>query len=214
MKSGGDKGPTEPTPPKLAKRRANKNSPFRAGRTIGERREKLETASERSAAREKVKKKQKRRIISTILIYVALGVLTVVVGIKLFSHEERELPEPEIPTASVEPETYTPTVEIIDENTSLPEDHLTSRMKEYIGQAEADFRELGYIPTRVVIPSGTIREVDFYIDGYSGRIKLITDRGTGVSTEDADRMIRYLASIGVNDFEYIDVRIDGKAYWK
>ena len=37
---------------------------------------------------------------------------------------------------------------------------------------------------------------------------------TAVSVEDADRVIRYLASIGAGSFSYIDVRIEGKAYWK
>ena len=87
-------------------------------------------------------------------------------------------------------------------------------MKEYIGQAEVDFRELGYQPIKAVIPVGSIREVDFYLDGYTGFIKMIIDRGTGVSVEDADRMIKYLADIDVSDFSYIDVRIEGKAYWK
>jgi hypothetical protein len=75
-------------------------------------------------------------------------------------------------------------------------------------------REFGYTPTRAVIPNGAVREVDFYLDGFTGYIKFVTDRGAGVSTEDADRMLHYLASIDVHDFEYIDVRIDGKAYWK
>ena len=87
-------------------------------------------------------------------------------------------------------------------------------MSEYIGQAEVDFRALGYTPVRAVLPAGAIREVDFYLEGYPGYIKLITDRGSAVSVEDADRMLRYLASIEATDFQYIDVRLDGKAYWK
>ena len=37
------------------------------------------------------------------------------------------------------------------------------------------------------------------------------DRGAGVSVEDADRMIKYLNGGG---FEYIDVRVEGKGYYK
>ena len=87
-------------------------------------------------------------------------------------------------------------------------------MKEFIGQTEADLRALGYVPTKAVIPSGSIREVDFYLDSYNGFIKTTIDRGSGVSAEDTDRMIKYLAGIGVNDFTYIDVRIPRKAFWK
>ena len=45
-------------PPKLVKRRDHKNSNFRAGRTIGEKREKLETKRERTVARKKDKQKR------------------------------------------------------------------------------------------------------------------------------------------------------------
>ena len=64
------------------------------------------------------------------------------------------------------------------------------------------------------MPAGAIREIDFYLDGYNGFIKFTLDRATGVSVEDTDRMIRYLAGKGISDFQYIDVRLDGKAYWR
>ena len=91
---------------------------------------------------------------------------------------------------------------------------VTSRMKDYIGQAEVDFRALGLVPVKAVIPAGAIREIDFYLDGKTGFVKTTIDRGTGVSTEDAKRMLDYLESQGITDFEYIDVRLEGKAYWK
>ena len=87
-------------------------------------------------------------------------------------------------------------------------------MNTYIARAEKDFRDLGYTPTKAIIPSGSIREVDLRLDGYTGFIMMTIDRGSAVSAEDADRMIRYLSGMGVSDFSYIDVRIDGKAYWK
>ena len=189
-------------------------SHFHQGRTIGVRREKLETASERTAAYKKVKQKQTRRFVATIVFYVALAALAIFIGIKIFSRPDNNEPISDTPASTTIIVPYTPTIEIVDEAASATGGHLTSRMKEYIGEAEADFRELGYVPTKAVIPNGAIREVDFYLESYNGYIKLITDRGTGVSVEDADRMLRYLASIDVHDFEYIDVRIDGKAYWK
>lgn len=187
---------------------------FTSGRTIGERRERLETASERTAARKKVKQKQTRRLVAAIIFYVALAALVIFFGIKIFSHSDYDESSSDDPTSTTIIVPYAPTIEVIDEAASATGGRLTSRMKEYIGQAEVDFRELGYAPVKAVIPNGTVREVDFYLEGVSGRIKLITDRGTGVSVEDADRMLRYLDSIDVHDFEYIDVRIDGKAYWK
>ncbi len=191
--------------PKLARRSANKKSSLRSGRTIGERRERLETASERSAAHKKRQKKQKLRLVLTISGFVVAIVAAISVILPLF--DEREEPT-YTPSVTVP---YSPTIEVIDEDYS---GELPSSIKEYIGQAEADFRELGYTPVKAVIPSGAIREVDFYLEGYTGFIKLITTRGTAVSVEDADRMIRYLADKGITNFTYIDVRIERKAYWK
>ena len=104
-------------------------------------------------------------------------------------------------------------VEVIDEDATATSG-ITSRMSEYIGQAEVDYRSLGYTPVKAVIPSGAIREVDFYLDGHPGYIKMHIDRPTAVSVEDADRMLRYLADQGTTEFQYIDVRIPYKAYWK
>lgn len=198
----------ENEPPKLARRGMNKKSTLRSGRTIGEQRERLETASERTAKHKKREKKQKARLILTVLGFLGVVALAIFLTIPLFDGRE----EPTYTPTVVVP--YAPTIEVIDEDLMTTGGEITSRMKEYIGQAESDFRELGYTPVKAVIPSGAIREVDFYLDGYTGFIKLVIDRGTGVSVEDADRMIRYLESIGVTDFAYIDVRIEGKAYWK
>lgn len=200
-----EEGEVEIAPPKLVRRKENKNSSWKSGRTIGERREKMETASERAAIHKKNEKKQKYRLAFTVLGF-ALAAVVIVWGVKFF-FENREpenyTPEYEVP--------FVPTIEIVDE---AGHGEITSRMKEYIGQAEADFRELGYVPIKAVIPKSGVREVDFYLNEHPGFIKLVIDRPTGVSVEDADRMIRYLSSQGVTEYTYIDVRIEGKAYWK
>lgn len=193
--------------PVLARRSANRHSYLKAGRTIGEQREKLETANERELARQKDKRKKHFRVFFVSAGFIILAAILAIIYFEFFHEDGRKA------TAEVEDYTYVPTVEIVDED-SAAGGEITSRMKDYIGQAEADFRSLGYQPVRVVIPTGTIREVDFYLDGYPGFIKMIIDRGTAVSVEDADRMLRYLASQGIAEFQYIDVRISGKAYWK
>ena len=194
--------------PKLANRNANRRSSLYSGRTIGEKREKLETASERAAVHKKIKKKQNFRIFITFLslILIALGLFYF--GSLFFGDKEEAA---QVSTTIVVP--YAPTIEVVDEDSSN-KDALTARMKEYIGQAEADLRELGYTPIKAVIPTGAIREVDFYLDGYNGFVKFTIDRGSGVSAEDTDRVLRYLAAQGITGFQYIDVRLDGKAYWK
>ena len=194
--------------PKLVRRHENRKSTIKSGRTIGEKREKLETANERAAARKKDKRKNATRVALTILGFIIL--VAALAGLFLMFTREGEggayKNTVEIP--------YSPTIEVIDEDSAATGGELTNRMSEYIGMAEADFRTLGYTPIKAVLPTGSIREVDFYLENYSGFIKLLIDRGTAVSAEDADRMLRYLAEQGITEFEYIDVRIEGRAYWK
>lgn len=194
---------------KPARRLMNRKSTIKSGRTIGEKREKLETASERTAIHKKNKAKKNLRIIGTSIGFIIVAGLLVLIILPLFHHANDD------PASGTIVVPVKPTIEIIDEAaTTNSEEHLTSRMKEYIGQVEACFRELGYTPVKAVIPIGAIREVDFYLEDQSGYIKMVVDRGSGVSVEDADRMIRYLASEDVEEYQYIDVRIDGKAYWR
>ena len=196
------------TQPKLVNRRDNRKSTFRMGRTIGEKREKLETANERAAARKKDKQKKATRIALTVIGFLILIIILIILAIVLISNNKVDDAE----VQGVVAENYQPTIEIIDEDNANGQ--FTSRMKSYIGQAEKDFKDLNYIPVKAVIPSAAIREVDFYLEGKPGFIKMVVDRETAVSVEDADRMIRYLEGTGVGEYEYIDVRIEGKAYWK
>ena len=199
---------SESTPPKLVRRRENRHSVLKTGRTLSAKREHIETSTERIIAHQKFKKRQNIRILLTIVIFAIAIAALVGLGVALSKNTSEE-PSKESHNELV---VYQPTIEIIDED-SLSS-HITNRMKEYIGQAEADYRELGLIPVKAVIPTGAIREVDFYLDGHPGFIKMILDRETAVSVEDASRMINYLEKQGISDYQYIDVRIPGKAYWK
>ena len=201
---------TSKTPPKLVSRRDHRKSTFKLGRTIGAKREKLETANERVAARKKDKKKQTIRITVTLVGFLILAVILVGLCLSFV----RDSKEAESVTITNENNTPQPTIEIIDENSTQAGGQLTSRMITYVGQAEQVFRSLGYTPIKAMLPSGAIREVDFYLENSPGFIKMIVDRGAGVSVEDADRLLRYLSDMSIEDFIYIDVRIDGKAYWK
>ena len=193
--------------PMLVRRRANHHSSIKSGRTIGEQREHLETANERLAARKKDKRKKHFRVFFVSIGFLILAAILAIIYFEFFHEDEKKAP------AVVEDYTYAPTIEIIDEDSGAGSE-ITSRMKDYIGQAEADFRSLGYRPVKVVIPTGSIREIDFYLEDYTGFIKMFIDRPTAVSVEDADRMLRYLAEQGISEFQYIDVRIPRKAYWK
>ncbi|MBR6965073.1 hypothetical protein IKH83_02040 [Candidatus Saccharibacteria bacterium] len=198
-----------PKPPKLASRRSNRKSSLKLGRTIAAERERLETSSERMAARKKGKKKKVIRFFITIAVFVVFFGFAVYLIVSMIN-KDAELNEQEAEIEAI----FNPTIEILDMDAVLTGKAMTTRMRNYIGQAEVDFKDLKYQPVKAVIPSGSIREVDFYLEGYNGYIKTTIDRGTGVTVEDADRMLRYLSGIGVEDFEYIDVRVDGKGYWK
>lgn len=203
------------TPPTLARRKMNKNSAIRSGRTIGERRERLETRNERMAARKKDKKKAAWRIVLTLIGFAIISGILIYLCFYLFNAGQSEIDDSDTDVASVANETdlQGPTIQVIDED-STAGGKITSRMNLYIAQVEQDFRELGYTAIKAVIPTGAIREVDFYLEGYNGFIKTTIDRAAAVSVEDADRMIRYLADQEINDFQYVDVRIDKRAYWK
>lgn len=192
--------------PKLVKRRLNRHSTMKSGRTIGEKREKIETSNERMTAHKQAKRQKRARVIFVSTCFLILIAIFIVTYFLFFEKKEEVFVQPNNTT------TYKPTIEVIDENTA--DSGITSRMNEYIGQAEADFRDLGYQPIKAVLPNGSIREVDFYLDGYSGYIKTVVDRGAAVSVEDVDRMIRYLTSQGIMEFKYIDVRVSGKAFWQ
>lgn len=185
-----------------------RNTRIQSGRTIAERREKLETASERAETHKRNRTKQILRITFTVIGFIAAAFFVIyIIGLLFGPREDESISN----TITVKP---SPTIEVIDEASSTT-GGITSRMKDYIGQAEVDFRDLGYNPSKAVIPNGAIREVDFYLDGYNGYIKMTIDRDSAVSVEDADRMIRYLKDAGRGEtFSYIDVRIEGKAYWK
>lgn len=193
--------------PKLVSRREHKKSTFRQGRTIGAKREHLETANERAAARKKDKYKKTLRVTTSIILFAIFIIVLAVLIVTFVSRGESS------PVAQYIP-AYEPTIEIIDESSSSNSDKITSRMKEYIGQAETSFKEKGYTLVKAIIPQGSIREVDFYLEGQKGYFKAITDREAGVTVEDADRMLRYLASQGITEFEYIDLRTDGRAFWR
>lgn len=201
----------ENSPPKLARRNTNRRSTLKTGRTLSAKRDRLETSSERAANHQRLKHHQRLRF--AISFIASLMIISAVIGVGLLIAGSSKEPSPELSSTATPAIVYKPTIEVIDEDTGTS-GTITSRMSEYIGQAEVDFRELGLIPIKAIIPAGAIREVDFYLDGHPGFIKMILDRDTAVSVEDAARMIHYLEEQGVTDYQYIDVRLSGRAYWK
>lgn len=186
-----------------------RSSKIVVGRTIGEKREHLETKNERAAARKKDKQKKVTRIIFSTIGLLLLVVILILI-IRNFLNEKREEPISESNVVM----SFEPSIEIVDASASATGGKISNRMREYIGQVEIALRDLGYTPVKAAIPTNSIREVDFYLEDHDGYIKTITDRGAGVTVEDADRMLRYLDEQDITDFEYIDVRTEGRAFWR
>lgn len=175
---------------------------MRLGRTIVAEREKTESESERMQARHKQKV---RKYVTIGVVLMALVVVAVAISVVLPEMLKTEEVE------EVVREEFAPTVAIEDASGA---DLVTARVREYVGMAEADFKEKGLTVVRVVLPAGKTREVDFYLEGRGEYYKFNLDRGTGVSVEDAERIVRYLNENGVSGIEYVDVRVPRKAYYK
>lgn len=177
-----------------------KRNDVRVGRTIAGEWERQESESERLAARKKAKTK---KILKVLTLVVVLAIIGVVITMEVMSWMVNRK---KIEAAKYVPQ---PTIEIIDES----KQGITNKIREYVGQLEIDFADIGLSLDRAVVPIGKNREVDVYLNGYDYYIKLSVDRGTAVSAEDAKRMISYLTEHDLHP-QYVDVRVKGKGYFK
>lgn len=175
---------------------------MKRGQTIVAERERVESESDRMQARRKVHRRHVTSAVLVVLLVAILGLLAYM-GARGVVKEARQ-------TVGQEDEQYEPKAEIIDES---GRGTISMRMKQYIGQIEQDFRELGYTVRRVVLPTGTSRELYVDLEGEEMYFKISIDRGSAVSAEDAVRMLKYLQERDLKP-AYVDVRLEGKAYYK
>lgn len=89
----------------------------------------------------------------------------------------------------------------------------SNRFLGFVGRAVGLSKVQGYNVQQVIIPSGTTREVDLRVEGVDYPIKLSVDRPAGEQTEDMSRVIKHLKAKGITP-EYIDVRVEGKAFYR
>ena len=175
---------------------------MKVGKTIGAKREEVQSESERMLHREKVKRRKFISVATYIAILLLIGI-TVVSVLKGVGKKE---------TGSLEPffSNSEPTVEIIDEaSVGVPK-----KVREFVGNLEQDLKEYNIRLLKAVLPRNKTREVDVYIADFEGYFKLSLDRGAGVSAEDLERMVRYLKGLGFSGVEYVDLRVEGKGYYK
>ena len=104
-------------------------------------------------------------------------------------------------------------MEIVNENDE--EKIVPARTAEYIELLRSDLADLGYQLIRVVLPEGKIRELYIDIEGVMPYFKVQVDRDSAVTAEDISRMIKYLDERGLTgELTYVDVRVEGKAFYK
>lgn len=177
---------------------------LKSGRTIVAERERAETESERMQARKLARRKHKTSVIMTMLFLVVCGLITYLGGKEIMRRNEV------VPSDQAGKDDCQITAEVVDEEGGT---QLSTRMKSYIAQLEQDFRDLGMRVVRVTLPAGKSREVYVDLDGREVYLKLGVDRETAVSAEDAKRALQYLDDHDIHP-AYMDLRIEGKAYYQ
>ena len=175
---------------------------FRLGRTIaGDSRRNRELELKRMAER----KRRNRRIW---VLTAAATMLVALVGFWVFRGIGEMLSEWR--AQKVEEKVWEPSVQILDENDGTEP---STRVKEFVAKLENDMKDYGLLVDHVVLPFQKAREIDVYLVERAEYYKMSLDRGSAVQAEDAWRMTRYLDGQGIS-CGYVDLRVEGKAYYK
>lgn len=181
--------------------RREKMKQMRLGQTIAAEREPAESDSERMQARKKVHRRQTTSVVMVLLMFTTLGLIA------YLSMKEMVQPDRGKDTSDTQAAVQ---AQIIDEDAR---GQISGRIMKYIAQLEADLKDLGYTVTKVTLPTGKSRELYVDLDGATNFYKVNVDRETALVAEDIDRMARYLQEKDLHP-EYVDVRVEGKAYYK
>lgn len=175
---------------------------YRVGKTIAG-----ATNHARQRKLEHLTARKHRQIRNAFIVFGTLAAIAVVVVVlinqvnKMISEREAKI---------VEKYPVEPTVTIVDENVG---DNVSTRVKTFVARLEADAAEKNTQVDHVVLPFQKAREILIYYVGRNEYYRMTTERGSAVQAEDAERMMRYLDEKGLTP-EYVDLRIEGKAYYK
>lgn len=181
-------------------RRSELEQGIRRGQTITAERERVESEAERLKIRKR-KKRRKRRAVVTLVLLIAIGYLAGYTFLYQWSRERIVI--------EVEPE-YQIKAEIIDENGAK---QISVRVESYIALLEQDLTDLGVHVIKFILPTGTSRELYVDVEGVNYYFKVSMDRDAAMTAEDMVRMMKYLREREISP-EYVDVRVQGKAYYK
>lgn len=87
-------------------------------------------------------------------------------------------------------------------------------MMQFIGQVVAQLNQSNVGPVReVVIPPGTLKQIDIYVADSAYKIMLHSDRSPAGQATDVVNALGYVESNGITP-EYLDVRVEGKAFYR
>ena len=175
---------------------------FRVGKTIaGSANESRKRNLEHIANR---KKRQVRNVVITVFLLGAVAVIAIL----LVNYFRDIAAEREALLAEDNP--MEPTVTIVDENVG---NNLSERAKLFVARLEKDAKDSGLEVDHVVLPYQKARELDIYFKNRGEYYKMTMERGSAVQMEDAGRMMRYLDEKDLHP-SYVDLRVEGKAYYK
>lgn len=161
-----------------------------------------ELKSERMAERRRLRRKHITSAVLASLMVAILGLLAYMGARGVVIEAQKN---PTDPGAE-----YQLQAEVVDETGS---EQISRRTLDYIGLLEQDLAELGIKMTRATLPVNTSRELYVDTDASTTYFKVSLDRGTGVTAEDVSRMLKYLQDRGLTP-GYVDVRVEGKAYYQ
>ena len=190
----------EPKQPE--RRRHDFDETYRVGRTFaGDAQKNREEKMARAADR----KKRNFKNIVTVVGIVLIIVLAIVVVSNYVSDIIAEREAAIKPAAPLEP-----SVAIVDENLG---ENVSRRVKDFVARLEDDTKQYYMAIDHVVLPLQKAREVDVFIVGRTEFFKMSLDRDSAVQAEDMYRMTQYLDQREIKP-TYVDLRVEGKAYYK
>lgn len=177
---------------------------MKKGRTIVAEREHAESESERMQARRQAHRRKKRSALMGVLFLAVIG-LSAYLGFRELENRREETLDRSVA------EKLEVTVPVVDENGNSK---ISERVRLYIAELEREFARKGYTVERVTLPMGMIRAVYVDLEGKDVFLKMNIDRAVSVSVGDAEKMFKYIEEHGLHPNEYVDIRLEGKAYLK
>ncbi len=110
----------------------------------------------------------------------------------------------------------TPALQIVDESglrVGSGQLVASNRFLGFVGRLLSSANERSLSVVKVTLPAATTRQVEVLFLDRPTKYKVSVDRSAGQQVEDISRIIKYLAERGLTP-EYVDVRLEGKAYYK